>query len=659
MQSGNRFFSLPLFRKNVLRYCPLWGLLFLVLVIRLPAYFLNVNPETIGEPLAVFFHNQVVEFSMDPWMTFFFGILAAMALWSYLYTSRAVGMFHALPLRRETIFITNYLTGLVFFLVPSLAALLLGLLAQALLGALAVKALFFWFLCQNLMMVCFFSIATLVAFVVGSTPALPVIYVIFNSLFLVLSSLISGILRSFLYGYYDSPILSWIGETLCPIYAMYQQKQFRYLPNYWESWQQYTVLDMPSVKVLVVYALVGIVFAALALLLYRRRKLEMAGEVIAVPWLRPVFKYGAAFCGAITFGDMFYQSLIGGMEDQGIDVLLVCLCLFGAITYFAAAMIMKKSFRVWRSQWKGCVVLLAVLLLGGFSLELDLFGYQQRVPAIANVERVELEGSEFYLQNPKLGEDEEFIQNVWDFHHAIVAEKKQTLAFLRDWHYSNYDSDMSVSYVTIRYHLENGSVLNRAYSVPITLQGLEQENSSVALYYQLVNRQEWLLENNMPMEADREKLYQASLSQDSRILIEQEIGNSEQWQGGQVFFSRDEAQRLYDAVVEDMEAGRLGQKFLLPGQYEKYTLANTLTLYFQTEEEPRLVDITLLTTGTETLAVLEELGYVMGEDLLTLEQIFKIEELYYGAGYGEKLFIPSVSVSVYSEEPAFPLPVLP
>ena len=50
---------------------------------------------------------------------------------------------------------------------------------------------------------------------------------------------------------------------------------------------------------------------ALALLLYRRRALETAGDAVAVPWLRPVFKYFMALGGALALaGVLFWVALV-------------------------------------------------------------------------------------------------------------------------------------------------------------------------------------------------------------------------------------------------------------------------------------------------------------------------------------------------------------
>ena len=54
------------------------------------------------------------------------------------------------------------------------------------------------------------------------------------------------------------------------------------------------------------HALVGLVLAGAALAVYRHRSLETAGDVVSVRWVRPVFKYGVAFCVAVTLGQFLY-----------------------------------------------------------------------------------------------------------------------------------------------------------------------------------------------------------------------------------------------------------------------------------------------------------------------------------------------------------------
>ena len=76
------------------------------------------------------------------------------------------------------------------------------------------------------------------------------------------------------------------------------------------------------------YALVGLALSAVGLLVYRVRSLETAGDVVAVKWVRPVFKYGVALCTAVTIG-IFLQPAVPLPPAGGMWPLLGLLLLGG------------------------------------------------------------------------------------------------------------------------------------------------------------------------------------------------------------------------------------------------------------------------------------------------------------------------------------------
>ncbi len=136
-----------------------------------------------------------------------------------------------------------------------------------------------------------------------------------------------------------------------------------------------------------IYAAAGVVLAAAALLVYRTRHIESAGDVVAVKLVRPVFKYGFAFCTGLTGGMATCSVLL----LTGSLSLTVWVLVWSLIGYFAAEMLLKKSFRVLKA-WKGSVALGAVMLLLCLSVSLDWYGFENRVPAAGQVESVELWG---------------------------------------------------------------------------------------------------------------------------------------------------------------------------------------------------------------------------------------------------------------------------
>ena len=202
MGSGTSYFNMTLFRKNLARFWPIWGLYALIWVVLLPAGVL-LRRDGWDEGLAREFPLDLLNHSgnMALVLAFLFGILCAMAVFSYLYSARSVGMLHALPMRREGLFLTNYLSGLAFLWVPNFAVFLLALAAEALNGTVVFSSLFTWLVVTCLLCLFFYSFAVFCAMFTGHILALPAFYLILNFLAAAITYLLESIAREFLFGF--------------------------------------------------------------------------------------------------------------------------------------------------------------------------------------------------------------------------------------------------------------------------------------------------------------------------------------------------------------------------------------------------------------------------------------------------------------------------
>ena len=133
MRSATSFFDKTLFRSQLKHTWPLWlGYtalwLFLVpvaLFSELSAYQGSYSAADASRLLL----NTGVRGGV--FISFVFGLFFAMLAFSHLTQSRATNGFHALPVRRETIFLTVYLTGLFCQLSTILVMFLLGAAVSA------------------------------------------------------------------------------------------------------------------------------------------------------------------------------------------------------------------------------------------------------------------------------------------------------------------------------------------------------------------------------------------------------------------------------------------------------------------------------------------------------------------------------------------------
>ena len=115
MQSRISCFNPTLLRKNLTRFWPLWGLASFVGVLfplALLLDFIRRGPRAV--PSAAEFSNMYysVVAGALPVVSLGYAILCAMVVWSYLYSARSVSLMHTLPIRREGLFATNFLSGM-------------------------------------------------------------------------------------------------------------------------------------------------------------------------------------------------------------------------------------------------------------------------------------------------------------------------------------------------------------------------------------------------------------------------------------------------------------------------------------------------------------------------------------------------------------------
>ena len=133
-----RFYP-ALWKKNMARFWPLWAVFGVFWLFVVPLTLLTQDPESTIHYVSSFalpgpaYFAQITILdllsSAGVFSTLIFGTLAAMAVFSYLYSSRSVDFFHALPVSRDGLFLTNVVSGYSFLALPTLAVALVTLVA--------------------------------------------------------------------------------------------------------------------------------------------------------------------------------------------------------------------------------------------------------------------------------------------------------------------------------------------------------------------------------------------------------------------------------------------------------------------------------------------------------------------------------------------------
>lgn len=636
MQFGTSYFNKTLFAKHFARFWPIWGLYGLIWTVCLPLGILAGSRSgwmaADARVLPLNYLDTTGWFSAATFLAVVFGLLAAMAVFSYLYSARSVSLFHALPLRREGLFLTSYLAGLGFLILPNLAVFLLALAAEAACGAVVFSSLFTWLVVSSLLGLFFYSFAVFCAMFTGHILALPAFYVVLNGLAAGLAVLFGQMAHEFLFGFDGASWLTGLASWLSPVLRL--SACHVVIPTVMDAagngWADYASAYFTGLGYVALYALVGVALAALALAVYRRRQLETAGDVVSVSWVRPVFKYGVAFCAAVALGETLY-SLFSALLPRGVWGLLLMLLLWGAAGYFVAEMLLRKKFWVFRGSWKGCVVLLCCLTAAMCLMEFDVTGFERRVPDPARVQSVSLDAGSTAPYDDANGrtltlETPEELAAVTELHRAIVARKAAIEGAEPDYTYEQLDGGLEVetsgqSWVQLRYTLTDGSVVTRSYRIPLTQEALDDPDTPAARLDALLNA---------PGQA--EKAYFGAMAEGD-YLISAVVTQPYYDEEGAYYYDEkpvDSAglEELWSAVQADLADGSLGRRYLLENQARlENCYVNDLILTFRRAGQAARADgsdtysvtVTLQTTGARTLAALEQYGFDL-DSLLTQAQ---------------------------------------
>ena len=455
MKSKISFFNAGIFKSMLKRFWPLWTAYFAVWFMCLPLPLLVARLQGVKES-AVTVVTAAMKTSVGASVVsgFLMGILAAMAVFGFLYNSRSCGMIASTPVRREAVFCSAYLAGALPVLAANLFIAVLNwlfTLSSGIEGACIFKMNAILFAVNSMEFLIFFSISAFIAMLTANIVALPVLYLIFNFVFLGMEYVVRMLYGMFIFGYSDLP--DCVLEFMSPLIYLFTRIGINVNISTGSA-----AVSLTNWSALLGYIIAAVVFSVTALLLYRKRRMESAGDVIAVNSLRPVFKFCVTACAALCFGLLFFViiSTLFTSPSTSMLVLSAGLIIGAFIGYFASEMLLKKSFHVFKGNWKGFVITVILCIVFAFVCVTDLFDLSSQLPDIDDIEAINCD-SENGGVDIKNRSDIEALLKV---NKAIIAD--------RDKYEGLDDTDLeNTYYVSIRYKLKDGHSVYRGYTVLI------------------------------------------------------------------------------------------------------------------------------------------------------------------------------------------------
>lgn len=459
MKSSRSFCNTTLLRKNFTRFAPVWVLYTVCLILGMMLLTdLGLDYHFLSDLSDTMVIMVVVNLCYAP--------IVVQLLFGDLYNSRMCNAMHAMPMRRETYYVTNLISGLLFSILPTLVMTVLSiLLSFSSRFSSGWQIPLYWFVCTNLSYLAFFGIAVFAAFLAGNRLAMASCYGIVNFGSMIAYVLTDTLLTPLLYG-----VKTWTKPfyALCPVWAMCDKSYLDCQCEY------YTEVDYRGVfslgenwGTLGIYATIGAALLIVGLLLYRRRALECAGDFLAVRALEPVFlviyTLAVAMCGYLV------PEIFMGSDEPIAYVFLFCGLIIG---FFTGKMLLARTLRVWNLRaLGGCAAVIVGLALTMGITALDPAGIESYMPDADEIDCVVL------LPYHRTNASAVNAVNTWGGDLAVASTDAEITRVLRLHEIAleeQLGNDPSTTRLpngtyryatgyTLSYRLKDGSTVNRYY----------------------------------------------------------------------------------------------------------------------------------------------------------------------------------------------------
>lgn len=595
MKSKTSLFNKAIWKHNLSAYWLLWGgvLLYYLLTVFLLVY-ATVSDVDIGYHSSWEIAHQVIMVANEPAMPLasaFFALVIAMFVFSYLFTARNTNMMHTFPLNRKSLFVTNYVTGLLFLIVPHAVVLLLTDL-YCMAQHISVGGSFAWiFLFAAGEGFFFYNLAVCVIMFIGNLAAAPAMYLIVNFLYFVCRTLVTLVAGSVYYGVEAN--IKGAGNPLTPIVYMTGHMGLSVQTADGGTGAAVSIVGKPA---LLFYALAAAALGIIAFIAYEKKQLETAGDVITVGWLKPIFRWGAAFLTALLGSVFFYEGMFSGTYgNKKIICLLTPAVLIGGLVFFLCQMLLDKTLRVFHAgRVRECAVF--AVCVAGFYLLLnaDLFGVAGYVPQAADVAEAQIDvygGDAVHIRQ----DTPEGIEEICALHRQMADERKELEKYSRTAHQMMEDEFLYVL-VDIKYEMADGTEVDRSYCIPSAKAYREKADSLCGRLEAYVSRTDIVLNDLFGSH------YETAVFTGGRIQCDWEEMSDGGGFAGSREFSPEDAQALYEALTRDIEAGNFqktsGMIYSSDPQEDVYE--NVLGLDFTTDLMEEDLSYQIVTWGAES-----------------------------------------------------------
>ena len=532
-------------KKNML-YFLIFGLL-LFAVFPLPVIIDMINTPRRAAELGMYYTPSVSGYNYAfATMMIALTILTPFILFNYLTSKKSVDVFHALPVKRKALFLTNVLTGIALVVIPGTINYLLGHGIFYLHHGVNDAALLY-----DWVVIMFFAIAiqSISTFVILNTGTLIdslihtgiLIFLPFGIFFVIVM-----FTNEFLFGL--GGITENLLKVMTPLYAIY-----------------HALFEGPyQIQLLIYWFALYAIFLMVQTNIYIKRKSERSEEPFTNKYYFPIIT--AVFTGLIfVMLNAGYSALRArsGMSIQSFfafdSILLALIITF--VGYTILNIFKNRSTKYFLTTIRNYVIIVLVAtILSVTTIQTQAFGLVWRVPNASKIESIELYDNALYQVHPILSlsentynsnnvkiKDEAIIDMFTKVHKSINQKVKRENTFLRTGDVSGLITNRYTctfeekTYLKFTYHLKNGQSIPYSIEVPRELLLEFTALLDVPSYHAFINP---ILNEDIGIKSV--KIY--------NDLMDQEILNGFQAAGNEL---QENLIRLYNQDLENLNSDTL------------------------------------------------------------------------------------------------------
>ena len=405
-------------------------------------------------------------------------VLGAFSGFGYLYKRTKIDVFHSIPLKREKLFLVQYVSGIIIFVIPFLVSYLLMMLICALNGFLTGAIVVFIMRSIGygvLHFLAYYGVAIVAIMLTGKVIVGVLGMLVFWGYMPILCVLIQGLYSRFFVTYYGGGFTERITDWLAyvsPVTLQFIQVTSNVLPYYQQRFWHTGMMLMITVAII-------LLTFGVSIWLYRKRASEAAEQAMAFPKTMPILKVLIMVLLSLGVG-MLFDLLTGSVAWFAFGIVLGLILTQGLI-----AVIYTGDIRKILAGKKSFVVASLIVIAIASIFVFDLFGYDSYIPNPEKVKSVgisiagldedvvyrdasNLESYANYEEHRLENGQVEDIPAVYGLVEKGIANAKDNSNARNIYGITEMEDGNEYHEVKICYNMNNGSKVYRRYSINAT-----------------------------------------------------------------------------------------------------------------------------------------------------------------------------------------------